>query len=240
MSGNNLDLLQDQVRIWRHNRKLYPGWLLAPHQTRDEIWLHTKNWLEQAIGTSSTWPEPHQLILWRELLWRLNVCLQIIPDKAIDSIHKTINHLKPFIIGNKDPRKEIFPESSQWPEELIPPTEEFREDWTACLLALLNGYRLRPDIEAFEGVLEELNSLEHLSQDQLSCISYQTCLRALSELDRKQISDSIDQWPDRPEDPYWVVRKASVFLELGDLATARSTAADALQQIRQKRRSNQN
>lgn len=239
MSEQTPNPLQNQVCIWRHNRKLYPGWLIAPHQTRDKIWLHTRNWLEQATGISNAWPEPHQLILWRELLWRIDVCLQIVPDEAIDSISKVTNHLKLDITRSKNPRKEIFPENEKWPKELILSTDEFREDWVACSLALLNSYRLLPDIEAFEGVVEELNSMEHLSQDQLSYISYQTCLRALSELDHNQILDLITKWPDQPEDPYWIVRKASVLLEIGDLATARSTAVDALQRIRQKCRSKQ-
>ena len=40
-----LKKLREELPKWRHNRSVYPGWLIAPEQVREIIWNSTKHWL---------------------------------------------------------------------------------------------------------------------------------------------------------------------------------------------------
>ncbi len=225
--------LKEELYAWRHNRVLYPGWLLAPYQTREKIWNNTKNWLGVAIAANTVWSERQLLVLWRELTWRLGVCLQIVPDEALDTIRRIVDELEDSTHGGVTKETgEIFPSTEGWPRDFAPTAQELQECWLACKLALLQGYRIRPDIEAFEEVGSQLFAMREISVDQRCYVHYQSCLRAMAELDSERTQSLLASWPNQPEDDYWLARKAALLLELGDLPAARRVADDALKRIR--------
>ena len=229
----SLQALKEEVYAWRHNRLLYPGWVLAPYQTREKIWNNTKEWLDVAIAANFVWTEPQLIILWREMTWRLGICLQILPDEALDTIRRIVNNWEDMLQDSEEERnREFFPEEEGWPGEFEPSNQELRESWLACKLALLQGYRIRPDIVAFEEIENQLYVMPELSGDQHCFVLYQSCLRAMAELDNDRAHLLLARWPNQPEDDYWLVRRAAVLLELGDLPTARRVADDALRRIR--------
>ena len=190
-----------------------------------------------AAGTS--WPAPHLLIVWRELSWRLGVCLQVVPDRAIDVIQQATDGLEDAVASAKTPTSELFSADGSWPADLSLSPSELRDDWIECMLSQLVSYRLRPDVEAFKRVKLQILAIGHLSQDQQSQICYQSCLGALSELDRDEAANLVTTWPTEPEDPYWLVRKAAILLELGDRYSATAAAIEGLERIRRRRRSDQ-
>ena len=232
-ANSSFQALKEELPAWRHNRSLYPGWLLAPYQTREKLWNNTKHWLSVAIAANATWSERQVLVLWRELTWRLGICLQIVPDEVLDTIRRIVEELGDWTHdGVKVDVGEIFPVTEGWPGDFAPAAQEVQECWLACKLALLQGYRIRPDIEAFEEVENQLYAIRELSVDQRCFVLYQSCLRAMAELDTDRTQGLLARWPNQPEDDYWLVRKAAVLLELGDLPAARRVADDALQRIR--------
>ena len=228
-----LRTLKVELHAWRHNRTLYPGWLLAPYQTREKIWSNTKRWLGVAIAADGTWSERQLLVLWRELTWRLGVCLQIVPDEALDQIRRVVDEVGELSYeGEEVDVGEFFLSSEGWPSDFAPSDQELRECWLACKFALLQGYRIRPDIEAFREVENQLYAIGELSGDQHCFVLHQSCLCAMAELDTDRVQGLLARWPNQPEDDYWLVRKAAILLELGDLPAARRVADDALQRIR--------
>ena len=235
-SNENMTSLQNELCVWRANRLLYPGWLIAPYQTRDKIWLRSRYWLDLAIEAGESWPPSQVVILWRELSWRLETCLQLIPDEAVNSLHRAVDSVE----RNDETGEFLFDVRSlrdmTGPNELKLPSQELREAWIECVLALLLSYRFRPDVVAFQGIAERLYALEYLSQNQRCQVLYQSCLVALAEMDREKATLLVDDWPQEPEDPYWLVRKAQVYLELGDQLTATAAAKEALEKIRRRRR----
>ena len=229
----SLQALKAEVYAWRHNRLLYPGWLLAPYQTRDKIWNNTKHWLGVAIAANSAWTEPQLLVLWREMTWRLGICLQIVPDEALDTIRNIVDKWGELLHDSaEEDVGGFFPEAEGWPKEFKLDNQELKECWLACRLTLLQGYRIRPDIAAFEEIENQLYVTPQLSGDQHCFVLYQSCLRAMAELDSERAQLLLARWPNQPEDDYWLVRRAAVLLELGDLPAARRVADDALQRIR--------
>lgn len=231
-SVDNLDALQSEICAWRHNRLLYPGWLVAPKQTRERIWSTTENWLSVAYTASTKWQSHHLLILWREICWRLNLCLQIIPSDAARIIEGVVSELHWSVENEIDSPTELFQKDDRWPNELIPSKSEFGRAWLDCRLALLENYRFRPDFAAFERTVVELSEIPFLQEDDQCLIAYQSCLLALSETDGEAAREQVLKWPSDPEDPYWLVRKASIQLELEAGDEAWATALRALERIR--------
>ena len=230
--------LETELCAWRVNRQLYPGWIIAPYQTRDRVWQHTRYWLDAAIQSGESWSSCQVIILWRELSWRLESCLQLVPDQAVRRLQCSVdsvgdNHGTEELMFDVEPLQD-----ETWPRELRLSSRELREDWIECMLALLQSYRLRPDLTAFQKITDRLRSADYLSQNQQCHMSYQSCLVALAELDREKATSLVETWPEDPEDPYWLVKRAGVYLELGDELTATAVATDALEKIRRRRLSN--
>lgn len=228
------DRLREQLGCWRHNRRLYPGWLIAPYQTRDRVWLNTEYWIDTAIAVQDDWSFVQQLVLWRELAWRLQLCLQVLPSHALPVLRRVVdsNEVHEVLTKERESLAQYFSSFDNWPTELHQKPEELREDWVALQLVYLAACRIQPDIECFNRLRDLLIRCEYLTQDQTSEVSYHSCLQAIAEFDRERASHLLDHWPTRPEDPYWLVRKASVHLELGDREAAESLASTALRMIR--------
>ena len=236
--GERLDAefvrLREEVCIWRHNRSLYPGWLIAPYQTRDKIWTNTKYWIAAAVDTQKLWPDVPLAILWRELSWRLDLCLHIVPDRALEPLRHIAysTELSSVFTDAGDLSLLEFSNVEDWPDGFKVTVEEFAHDWKECVLAYFSACRIRPDIDEFEKVRTTLLDLGNLTQDQQCRVYYESCLLALSEFDHDGATQFLKNWPTDVGDPYWPIRKASVLLELGDREAARSIATDALQQVR--------
>lgn len=236
----NAELISALV-AWRHNRRLYPGWLVAPSETRARVWRTTQEWLfgltkRFGLGVSDDWSAPQQLVLWRELAWRCETSLCPLPDEYVDHIQSVLDHLREVLFGQGDGKPPLFKEDVNWPETLSPSASELRKDFQAVQLSLLRSYRLRPDVEAFERCALDIERISGGASVASPDLQYQRCLRALAELDWQNARDYLETWSEDSEDPYWLVRKASINLELGELEVAKSLAADALQKIRLQRR----
>ena len=231
---NRTERLLNELSVWRHNRLLYPGWVLAPYQVRDQVWLHTKYWVDTAVAVEQNWLPGQLLVLWRELSWRLNLCLQLIPSSAFATLQRIVdnNVILDAIQDRSTALVELFPHDNSWPEDLRFETATLRQEWIACALQYLSASRVRPDIEGFEKSIATLVNIGGLTQDQQCALSYQRCLHALAELNRTHVSQILEGWPTQAVDPYWFVRRASIHLELGEVEIAKSLARDALQRIR--------
>ena len=234
-SAETTATLKSELCAWRVNRQLYPGWLVAPYGARNRVWHQSRYWLDFAIEAGEIWSSPKLIILWRELAWRLETCLQLVPDQAVSGLRRAVDD----VVESQEDGELKFDlhslKEENWPKELRLSFGELREAWIECMLVLLQSYRLRPDLSAFQEITDRLSSIDYLSQNQKCHVSYQSCLVALAELDRESATSLVEMWPEEPEDPYWLVRRAGVYLELGDEFTATAVATDALKRIRRRR-----
>lgn len=187
------------------------------------------------MESTETWSSSQTIILWRELSWRLETCLQFVPDQAVDMLQLAVDSVE----TNRLSSELLFDiqtlQEGSWPKELSISPKELREDWIECMLALLVSYRIRPNLTSFKKVTDRLHTLEYLTNNQQCQMLYQSCLVALAEMDREKVTSLVESWPLEPEDPYWLVRRAGVYLELGDQLTATAAATDALEKIRRRR-----
>jgi hypothetical protein len=52
-----------QVANWRHNRQLYPGWVVAPWSNRSLLYQGTAGWVRRIVEASAD-AQPFQQVLW--------------------------------------------------------------------------------------------------------------------------------------------------------------------------------
>jgi len=230
--------LRSELAIWQHNRKLYPGWLIAPYQTRNKIWATTYRWLTGVINTDKTWADAELLILYDETFWRMNLCLQYVPNDLIENALRIVMSLKDYIADEAD-FAALYDDES-WPQELVPTREKFRNAWFDCAFQVLTRARINRDTKAFEEMMENLEIAGPLSQDQRSAIQYERSLYALSGASHEVVLGYLNTWPKQPEDPYWLIRRAAIFAELGNFTEARANAEISLKRLRKMRLSAKN
>ena len=72
-----LDRIRNLVRIWAHNRELYPGWLVFPSgEERFELSRRTEDWKLAILDALPHFTPIEQLKAIRELVWRKELLLE--------------------------------------------------------------------------------------------------------------------------------------------------------------------
>ena len=180
------------------------------------------------------WSEPELLVLYHEVFWRLNLCLQIPPEEILVNVPAVLDSLEGEV--REGVETESFFSLNTWSKELALGAADFREAWLTPALQVLRRARIQQDIENFDRRLSSIKSLGIDSSDLQSALAYEQCLFALAEADYEQTREHLKQWPEQPEDPYWLVRKAAVLVELGEVLEARALVEKTLDRLRKMRR----
>lgn len=78
-----------------------------------------------------------------------------------------------------------------------------------------------------------LNPLTPNHPGLVSRIRYQECLLALGRIDHMAVRTVLNGWTVSDEDPFWLIRRAAILVELGELKEAEERAEAGLQAIRE-------
>lgn len=126
-------------QIWREYRLQYPGWVVAPQQSRDTLWAFTEHWIQPIIKSIDLLNLQDQLEIIYELCWRLNTLLfplfnlsEIIPNIVL-KINPfpqllTLNDTKITPLMNQYKDLDWSYISKQWIELVFSLVREARED----------------------------------------------------------------------------------------------------------------
>jgi hypothetical protein len=224
--------VSDECKAWEHNRKLYPGWLIAPPQNRDRVWLTTVGWVNKIQQQLPKMDLPDQIIVLRELNWRLERCLIPIWRELAVQMEQTLNAVNPFprVLTNNAPLTQ-HPDNLKklnWPN--------IQAAWAELSHALLRFYRENLNRQEFDRCLARTKQLEPEFPILHSKLMYQRCLYAVSEMDYRTARAILGEWQSSEADPFDLVRRASIYGEIGDLDRAAELANEGLSQIRYRTR----
>lgn len=225
--------LIEQLEVWRHNRALYPGWLVAPKETRERIWNYTKEWTGHIYNARDRWPAEQLLVLYREFFWRLDVSLHYLPDDLADAANDVLNYFGPSF-GDSFPGDTFKPNG--WPDTLVLTATTWREDWIAVACHVLRQLRITQNKDRFDRLQSDILAVARSDDDVKSRLAYDNCVWALSENDRDSCLKALNDWPTGPADPYWQVKRGALFAELGDVGKATSLMESALVALRSTQR----
>jgi len=197
-----LEQVRTVIKAWKHNRKIYPGWLIIPPIKHHLVGMLMHDW-EQSILRIVPEVEPlERLSMIRELVWRLDSLLEPMSEKleaAAQAILDNIDCLSRTICGIED-------NSLQW--------SEIREVWRELAMALLTAARQRFDRDAFDHRIASLKPFQKDHPDVAQRIHHENCLWALYSLDFESLDKLLKEWHPEDYDPIWMSRKASILVEM--------------------------
>jgi hypothetical protein len=217
------------VNLWAANRGLYPGWLIAPHHSREHLFDYSKHWIEWIAAAVSTVAAQHRLRFLDELNWRLEAALVPLAPRLADAIRGCLETIHPFAerLNLPEPVLQLTPETV---DDF--PWTALRRQWIALAFALLRYSREERQHDAFTLWATRLESVIGKSPESRARLCYERCLQAFGRMDEGAARAALAQWPSEEHDPIWSIRKAAVFAELGELREARGLADAPLQRIR--------
>lgn len=101
---NEIGQFRETVAAWARNRELYPGWLIAPRETREVVWGYTSGWLKTVLDRLKEVEYEEQLEWCFELNWRLEVALVPLLPPLSDRIWELILAADPFAYVTSPPQ----------------------------------------------------------------------------------------------------------------------------------------
>jgi len=207
-------------RRWNHERKSYPGWLVAPSEVRDRIWENTSHWISHIVDLTAKWSPTSRLLLLRELNWRLEVCHSPLVNDLIDGVDNLVEW---FDSSNSNDQKFDAPEVDL---DCLSSAE------VGMLVVELQIALLRDARESFEfdrwGKIQE--KIDDPTRNSFR-LAYERILALLWQGLRQRARVEVKLLPicDSPQEK---LQKASILAELDDLGSARHLAEEALYEIR--------
>ena len=222
--SDDIQKLEDSVReiltIWAKNRKVYPGWLMAPLEVRSSIIGITLSWQSNILQVLNGLSLFDRLGAIHELLWRHEVTLEPISPELesialdtlalIDCEAKTDN-------GGVDPH-------------IMEP--EVRAAWREVAFTLVTTARRRLDERLWFQRTEAVKQFLGDDPDVSHRLHHERCLWAVWSLDFAALDGLLETWSTENCDPMWMLRKAALLSEIGRDQQAGALNEHAISEIR--------
>ena len=215
----SVEAVREVVRIWSHNRRLYPGWLMAPIEIRSSIVSKTRECHSYILQSMDELSPTERINAIRELIWRYEITLQPLTPEIAAVAYDV---LAMFSCGNRTVEGHHKPNA---------PWSEIREAWRETALALLTYERYQLNRERFLQGVDELVGFLSDDPDVAHRIQHERCLWSAWSLDFEDLNQLLENWNTDNGDPMWVLRKAALLAELGSDDTASSLRDSALVEI---------
>lgn len=219
-SESNNESVQTTLRDWRHNRSIYPGWLIAPLEVRNSIASITRGWEPYILRDLPNLHTSEQLYAIREIVWRLEISLEPISSDLESAALEVLNLIdcdKSLIDGLADP-------DFDWPR--------IREAYREVTLSLVTAARFRLDKSTFDQRMASAEQFRDDDPDIRHRVSHERCLQAAWSLDFRALVSSLSSWDTKHADQIWTLRKAALLHEIGLDDDAKELIGNAIANIR--------
>ena len=196
------ECVRETIRIWRHNRMLFPGWLMLPAgESRSTLKMHTDSWEHHILESLPNQLPVDRLTSIRELVWRRETLLEPISDDLESAAVSALASI------NCQERKidEIADSQVDW--------SAVREAWRTVALALITPARFRFKRELFDQRIQTLEPFVNDDPDVGHRIRHERCLWAVYSLDFEALNGLLQDWAVEDCDPIWMIRKAALLWE---------------------------
>ena len=213
--------VNNTIKIWRYNRKVYPGWLFLPAgEEREILRRRTDSWEQHVLSAIASLTPEEQLNAIHELVWRREILLEPISDEMESAAAEILNlfDCKKRTINN------VANSSINW--------SEIREQWRTVGLALITSARLRFDTELFDRRTEAIKPFVNDHPAVYNRLCQERCLQAAFAMDFETLQRLVDDWTVSEDDPFWIIRKAALLWETDRNGEAMDLVQHALEAIR--------
>ena len=209
---------------WKQARETYPGWIIAPHDTREHLWNFTHYWIEPVLHQGDQLGPKAHLLLLHELNWRLEhglVPLFLDWTKKIENVLNQIN-IKTF--SDEPPATAA--------EHFSAGAPELEEAWLNLAFAVAREAREDFDKKRHDDWMQRILPMAQQKPDWLSRWHYESCLHSLWRLDPKEVLQRVQNWSLPSDLVLWQIRRASILAEIGEVAEAERICSEMLARIR--------
>ena len=215
------------TKRWRYERAQYPGWLVAPDESRSSLWRKTVPHVRNFIKATQDCSRVDQVLLYRELLWRFNIALIPIGSDLANTFETVVDELFPLLETKPDPQ------SSSWVKGILNVSDnEVLESWLELALALLRDARESHDAERWSEIENKVSQFIHSCPKYHDEYCFEQALWHLWNIERDQARTHVMNWSPSTTSPLAMMRKAGILLELDNWNEAHSLLHAALNEIR--------
>jgi hypothetical protein len=220
---------------WQTLRGQYPGWLILPFNNRETLRVYLLYWVRESprekslFALAESLPPVEALLLLHELNWRLEKALIPLFIDQAEVIGQKLRRVNPFPHHFTLEDAEITTDQA----ELYGLRYFLREPWVNLAFALAREAREDFDTERFETWMSYLDILRHQTDGWNARWYYEKCLYYLYRLEQGQVQTCLTQWDSMPSSPEWMLKRASIYAELGNYDRAIELAEKALDEVRQ-------
>ena len=220
-TDTHLGNVKETLDIWKHNRQVYPGWLLLPADgEREKLRMRTDNWEGHILASLPEFTVVERLNAIYELIWRREILLEPISEElesAAENALESVDCQDRTVNGIAD--SEI-----EW--------SAVREVWREVALTLVTAARFRFNKKMFDRRTDLLKPFASDHSDVHNRLCQEHCLWAMYSMDFESLETLLDSWIARDCDPIWRVRKAALLWETDRNDEAADLITDALETIR--------
>ena len=221
-SKNSSDSVREILDAWSHNRRCYPGWLIAPASVRHVMSSNTDEWEPHVLDVSDFAPLKRLNAIY-ELVWRREILLDPISPRLESA---AVNALKPI-----DCQSRTIDEAEDQTIDWV----TVGKAWRTVALALVTAARLRFDHDLFKERIDDLSSYFRNDPDVSQRVHHERCLWALYSMDFNALESLLNDWRTEDCDPAWMLRKALFFFEVNRIDEASKLFDRCLSAIRRIR-----
>lgn len=214
------DSVHKTLKIWRHNRCIYPGWLMAPLEVRSSLISITRGWETRILQVLNGLSTIERLNAIRELFWRHEITLEPIRS---DLESEALNTLNLIDCENRTIDGTVN-QCILWPE--------VREAWREVALSLVTVARHRLDGDTFFERIKDVEQFLGDDPDVGHRIHHERCLWAAWSLDFELLDGLLADWNTENSDPMWMLRKAALLTEAGRDGEAAALTEQGIANIR--------
>lgn len=208
--GPALELLRRLVAQWRHNRMVYPGWIVPPFHTSELLWGKIDRFVSDIVKGLRVMNEDERLDALFEFNWQ--------HDAALTPLILTVDDIMVELLDAMAPRYDTLSQDQAF-------------QYRALALAIMRHAREESDAAMFA---RWANWLEPRIVDDTEAsdrLIYERCLKYRADLDIDALEALLDAWT-VTGDTYWQVRKAGLLADLGRDKEASDLSSQALNAIR--------
>lgn len=204
------------AETWRHNRSLYPGWVVLPPQNRRDLWRKTEQWIRYVEKNLGDLTYDERIWVLEELLWRIQRCLRPL-DWALR--HESIS-----VFGDGF--------ESDWVDEA---NQQALRRWIRIGLSLLQSYRWNGEYTVVNKINSLLESHVDSFPDLHAWLKYEHILCDLGEGKIEAAVNRLDSWDVPDSFSFWKIKRAGILIEVGNTDKGLREIEEALARIRRSK-----
>ncbi|WP_342719876.1 SIR2 family protein (plasmid) [Bacillus paramycoides] len=220
------------ARYWKHIRLLHPGWVITPRSNRKDLWLETDWVIDEILNNIHKLTDVDALMLIYELNWRIETSLLpieprwknkmiIIIEKFNEIFQTNYLHRNPEQLKNF---KSNLDSNIDW--------QFLQKCWVELIFSIIREARCNHNVEEFNWWLNTTKDSVQINSEWISRWYYEQALFHLFKLDQDGVKRILKEWPKNKNTPFWQVKRASIFAELGEIIEAERECEEALEEIR--------